>query len=224
LAETLYRAPMDRWRYLTAFMAFVALLNDGCTCNRSEAACTQVLTGLCEFEERCRGGAPIPACEAFHLGFTCTVDVDEGAVCIDAINAALDADCAGAEDLPCPLLQQAGLYETCGGDLVCSSNRVCGVIAGESICTEACDPDTDCPERGGCSVDAKQCFVVCDDVDFVCATDSLCTADGCFTCPELCGDECDAVVEGCDCPVCPECSEDADCEGGTCVEGACVFE
>ena len=214
---------MQRWCFLVALVVLAALMGDGCSCNRTEAACAQVLTGLCEFEERCGGGEAIGDCRANHPGFTCTVDVDEGAVCIDAINAALDADCAGAADLPCPLLQQAGLYETCSEDLVCSDDRLCDVVAGESICTAACDADIPCPERGGCETASKQCFVICDDVDFLCATNSLCTADGCFTCPELCGDECDAVVDGCDCPVCPECTEDVDCEGGNCVEGACVF-
>ena len=204
-------------------MALVALINDGCTCDRESAACEQVLIGLCEFEERCGGGVDASTCERKHPNFTCTVDVDESAACIDAINAALDADCAGAADLPCPLLQQAGLYQACSEDLVCSDSRSCGVVDGASICTAACDDDTACPERGGCDVDTQRCFPLCDDVDFLCTINSLCTTDGCFTCAELCGDECGAVVDGCDCPVCPECTADDDCDGGTCVEGACVF-
>ena len=83
---------MQRWCFLVALVVLAALMGDGCSCNRTEAACAQVLTGLCEFEERCGGGEAIGDCRANHPGFTCTVDVDEGAVCIDAINAALDAD------------------------------------------------------------------------------------------------------------------------------------
>ena len=193
------------------------------TCDAREAACEQTLTALCELESVCGGGPSIGECRASRLAFTCTVTVGSSATCVTDINDILNDDCVGydTEALPCPLLEQAGQYEPCSETLVCAADAPCveGLVDEGPICSADCDAETRCPAGGGCS-EGGFCAPFCSP-DFLCADFDVCTFDGCVACAALCGDGCGAVVEGCECPACPECVVDDDCGAGVCVDGVC---
>ncbi len=232
-------------------LALVGVAGEACECNRTQAACEQTLVALCEYEATCYGGVAIDACVAARPNFTCTVDVDASAVCVEAINEVLRRDCADPPaDLPCPLLTQAGLYEPCGGDLVCAESRECLVVADAPLCSARCDDQTACPSGGGCS-DDDVCGPTCDVDGFRCDDGSGCsngrcelcatlcttcgtTVDGCDCdryvagCQSSCADRCEtceSVVEDCDCRTelrCPvPCDDPSDCAFGVCNEGVC---
>jgi hypothetical protein len=198
-------------------LLFVVAAGDACDCNRNEAACTQTLLALCEYDALCQGGVAVETCVAQRPDFTCTVDVTSSATCVDAVNAVLERDCADPPaDLPCPLLTQSALYEPCGGDLVCSDGRECLGVAGETLCSARCDDTTACPAGGGCS-DDDTCGAGCDGVFFRCTLDSTCVDGRCEACASRCS-ACDTIVDGCDCnafvagcaPTCEELCEACD--------------
>ena len=206
----------------------VLLGGDACDCNRDDAACQQTLIALCEYEAVCRGVDAIDVCEAARGDFTCTVDVEAAGVCVEAINAVLAADCADPPaDLPCPLLTQSGLYQPCGGDLVCADERQCLVADGTSLCSERCDDDDPCPAGGGCAVEERVCGPACGretDFRFDCAITQFCFEGRCRECADECNG-CDDVVDECDCAVAEGCAvacvDDGPCGGGVCVGGFC---
>ena len=211
------------FQWLTGIGLLTLALTPGCTCSARDASCDQTLIALCEVESVCGDGLPVGACLTSNLDFTCTVSVQTSAACVEAINDMLRDECAGFGEatLPCPLLTQAGLYTPCSESLVCAANAPCaeGVSVDGPICSAACDASTPCPAGGGCS-SGGFCAPGCSD-EFVCADSELCTADGCVACATLCGDECGAVVDGCDCAVCPDCVVDDDCAFGACTDGVC---
>lgn len=212
---------------LVVALFVVVAAGDACECNRNAAACEQTLLALCEYEALCHDGVGIETCVAQRPDFTCTVDVTSSATCVDAINEVLRRDCVDPPaDLPCPLLTQAGLYEPCGGELVCASQRECLDVAGESLCSVNCDDDTACPAQGGCS-DDNTCGAGCDGDRFRCTTTSTCVEGRCETCASRCN-ACDTVVDGCDCnafvsgcnePACADVCEACDtvAEGCDCI-------
>lgn len=207
-------------RVVVAVVVVLLLGLGNCQCNKEAAACEQTLLALCEHESICAGGEAIDACVSARGDFTCTVDVTGAEACVDGINDAIREGCPSpGADLPCPLLTQAGLYEPCGGDLVCAAARECGEVAGASLCTEPCDVSTPCPEGGGCS-EADRCGPACG-AGFDCATDHACVEDRCVLCSEACSG-CDDFVDGCACGELPGCEPDCAAACETCdavVEG-----
>ncbi len=210
---------------LPLIVALLAILaaGDACDCNRSQAACAQTLIALCEYEALCLDGVAVDDCVAQRPDFTCTVDVTSSATCVDAINDVLNRDCADLPtDLPCPLLTQAGLYEPCGGELICANERECLGVAGETLCSATCSDTEACPARGGCSVD-DTCGPGCDGDRFRCTTDSTCVDGRCETCTSRCT-SCDTIVDGCDCNAfLPDCGPTCDelCEACDTVVDGC---
>lgn len=194
----------------------------GCTCSQDEAACDQTVIALCELEEQCRGGSSLDTCLSVRDDFTCTVDVDASEACVDAVNAILAGDCAGIDDeLPCPNLDQANLYDGCSDTVICAAGREClEIVEGERLCSVDCGNDTTCPEGGGCFLAGGFCLPTCSATAF-CDGVSACVNERCETCESLCTDF--GSFDGCDCTIGLPCGADSQCDSGFCTdEGFCA--